>query len=282
MIAIDGILVRDDDAKISVLDRGFLYGDGLFEILRTWNRVAVDLDLHLDRLLASAIELHIAADRVAITRAVTDVIAATEGEQRLRIIVTRGQGGITARFADVRGGHTIVIAESLTPPPPRATEEVAQVSLAVVDYPLAQRAGHAHKTLSYLDHLIAKQLAAEAGADEALRCAPDGSVVEGATSNIFILIHGIVVTPPVAGILPGITRGHVLACCGELGLSCQERGIARAELAAADEIFITSAVRGIVAVTRLDGRSHGNGVGVVTKELALAYAERMRRATMPA
>jgi branched-chain amino acid aminotransferase len=278
MIAIDGTLVRDDDAKISVLDRGFLYGDGLFEILRTWNRRAVDLDLHLDRMCASAIELHMAVDRTAITRAVGDVIAATEGEQRLRIIVTRGQGGITARFADVRGGHMIVIAESLTLP----TEEVAQASIAVVDFPLAQRAGHAHKTLAYLDHLIAKQLAAEAGADEALRCAPDGSIVEGATSNIFILIHGIVVTPPVAGILPGITRGHVLACCGELGLSCQERGIARTELAGADEIFITSAVRGIVAVTRLDGRSHGNGVGVVTKELALAYAERMRRATMPA
>ena len=77
-------------------------------------------------------------------------------------------------------------------------------------------------------------------------------------------------TPPVTGILPGITRGHVLGCCGELQLAVQERAIARAQLAAADEIFITSAVRGIVAVTRLDGRSpDGTGVGVVTKELAL-------------
>jgi branched-subunit amino acid aminotransferase/4-amino-4-deoxychorismate lyase len=278
VIAIDGALVRDEDAKISVLDRGFLYGDGLFEILRTWNRQPIDLDLHLDRLCASAIELHMAADRAEITRAVNDVIAATEGEQRLRIIVTRGQGGITTRFADVRGGHTIVIGEALVPP----TEEVAQASVAVVDYPLAHRTGHAHKTLSYLDHLIAKQLAAEVGADEALRCGPDGSIREGATTNIFILIHGSVVTPPVTGILPGITRGHVLGCCGELQLAVQERAIARTELAAADEIFITSAVRGIVAVTRLDGRSHGNGVGVVTKELARAYAERMRRATMPA
>jgi branched-chain amino acid aminotransferase len=278
VIAIDGTLVRDDDAKISVLDRGFLYGDGLFEILRTWNRIAVDLDLHLDRLCASAIDLHMAVDRAAIMRAVADVIAATEGEQRLRIVVTRGQGGISARLADVRGGHMIVIAESLVVP----TEDIAQASVAVVDYPLGPRAGHAHKTLAYLDHLIAKELAAEAGADEALRCAPDGSIVEGATSNIFILIHGMVVTPPVAGILPGITRGHVLGCCGELHLVVQERAIARTELAAADEIFITSAVRGIVAVTRLDGRSHGNGVGVVTKELARAYAERMRRATMPA
>jgi len=277
MISIDGALVRDEDATISVLDRGLLYGDGLFEILRTWNRLAVDLELHLDRMCASAIELHMAVDRAAIARAVADVIAATAGEQRLRIIVTRGRGGVTARFADVRGGHTIVIAEPFA----ATTDEVVQTSAAVVDYPLARHAGHAHKTLAYLDHLIAKELAAEAGAEEALRCAPDGSIAEGATSNIFVLIHGMVVTPPAAGILPGITRGHVLACCTELGIPCTVRGIAREELAAADELFVTSSVRGIVAVTRLDGRPHGNGVGVVTKELARAYAERMRRATMP-
>jgi branched-subunit amino acid aminotransferase/4-amino-4-deoxychorismate lyase len=278
MISIDGVLVRDEDATISVLDRGFLYGDGLFEILRTWSRRAIDLDLHLDRLCASAIELHMAVDRMAIAHAVANVIAATEGEQRLRIIVTRGQGGITARFADVRGGHTIVMAEPLL----TSGDEVAQTSAAVVDYPLAHRTGHAHKTLAYLDQLVAKQLAVEAGAEEALRCAPDGTIVEGATSNIFILISGSAVTPPVAGILPGITRGHAIACCAELRVPLLVRGIARTELAAADEIFLTSAVRGIVAVTRLDGRPHGNGVGVVTKELARAYAERMRRATMPA
>lgn len=277
VISIDGVIVPEERATVSVLDRGFLYGDGLFEILRTWNRIPVDLDVHLDRLCASAIALHMAADRIAIARAVADVIAAGEGDQRLRIVVTRGQGGVTARFADIRGGRTIVIAEPLAP-----QDEVPQISAAVVDYPLAQRTGHAHKTLAYLDHLIAKELAAEAGADEALRCAPDGSILEGATSNIFILTNGFVITPPVTGILPGITRGHVLGCCGELHLAVQERAIARTELAAADEIFITSAVRGIVAVTRLDGRSHGNGVGVVTKELARAYAERMRRATMPA
>ena len=277
MISIDGVIVAEDRAMVSVLDRGFLYGDGLFEILRTWNRCAVDLDVHLDRLCASAIELHMAVDRAAIARMVDDVIAASEGEQRSRILVTRGQGGVRVRFADVRGGRTIVIGEPLV-----MGDDVLEISAAVVDYPVAPRARHAHKSLAYLDHLIAKELAAEAGADEAFRCAPDGSVVEGATSNIFILTNGFAVTPPVTGILPGITRGHVLGCCGELQLAVQERAIGRAELAAADEIFVTSAVRGIVAVTRLDGRSHGNGVGVVTKELARAYADRMRRATMPA
>lgn len=278
VIAIDGAIVPEGRATVSVLDRGFLYGDGLFEILRTWNRRAVDLDLHLDRLCASAIELHMEVDRQAISRMVADVLAASEGEQRLRIVITRGQGSVAARFADVRGGHAIVIAEPLVD----TGGEVPQISAVVVDYPLAPRAGHAHKTLAYLDHLIAKELAAEAGADEAFRCAPDGSIVEGATTNIFVRRGATIVTPPTLGILPGITRGHILTCCGELGLVVEERVLTRAELAGADEIFVTSAVRGIAAVTRLDGRSHGNGVGVVTKELALAYAERMRRATMPA
>ncbi|MEO6774581.1 MAG: aminotransferase class IV [Kofleriaceae bacterium] len=279
VISIDGVIVTQDRALVSVLDRGFLYGDGLFEILRTWQRCAVDLELHLDRLCASAIELHMAVDRASVARAVADVIAATQGEQRLRIIVTRGQGGVATRFADVLGGRTIVVAEPLAA---SRSDEVAEISAAVVDYPLARRAGHAHKTLAYLDQLIAKELAAEAGADEALRCGPDGTVVEGGSSNLFIVTRGIVVTPPAAGILPGITRGHVLACCAELRLPWQERGISRDELAAADEVFVTSAIRGIAAVTRLDGRSHQNGVGRITKELARAYAERMRRATMRA
>ena len=277
VVSIDGALVPEERATVSVLDRGFLYGDGLFEILRTWNRRAVDLDLHLDRLCASAIELHLAIDRISITKAVADVLGATEGEQRLRVIVTRGQGGVATRFADVRGGHTIVIAEPLSHP-----EGIPQISAAIVDYPLAPRTHHAHKTLAYLDHLIAKELAAELGADEAFRCAPDGVSIEGATTNIFIRAGETIVTPPTLGILPGITRGHILTCCGELRLAVAERAITRADLADSAEIFVTSAVRGIAAVTRLDGRSHGNGVGVVTKELARAYAERMMRAIMPA
>ena len=88
VIAIDGVIGAEDRAMVSVFDRGFLYGDGLFEILRTWNRIAADLELHLDRLCASAIELHMEVDRQAIARMVADVLAASAGEQRLRIVVT--------------------------------------------------------------------------------------------------------------------------------------------------------------------------------------------------
>ena len=267
IVAIDGALVSAEQATVSVLDRGFLYGDGLFEVLRTWRRSAVDLDLHLDRMTAAAVELHLAVDRVAIGRMVAEVIAASEGELRLRIVVTRGAGGVAVRFADVRGGRTIVIGEPLGALP-------GSISAAVVDWPLARRRVE-HKTLAYLDHLIAKELAAEAGADEALRLGPDGDVVEGATSNLFVVRGGAVATPPLAGVLPGITRGHVVRTCAELGIAVSERALMLAEVRAAEEIFVTSAVRGVVAVTRLDDERRE--VGKVTAAVASAYADGMLR-----
>jgi branched-chain amino acid aminotransferase len=271
IVAIDGAIVPAERANVSVADRGFLYGDGLFEILRTWRRVAVDLDLHLDRMTAAAVQLHLAVDRVAIARMVADVIAASEGEVRIRVVVTRGIGGVAVRFADVRDGRTIVIGEPLGAPP-------TAISAAIVDYPLARRRLE-HKTLAYLDHLIAKELAAEAGADEALRLGPDGDVVEGATSNLFVVRGGTIATPPLAGVLPGITRGHVLRTCGELGIAVSERPLMLAEVRAAEEIFVTSAVRGVVAVTRLDDVHLV--VGPVTAALASAYAAgRFRRGDM--
>ncbi len=271
MIAIDGALVEDELARISVLDRGFLYGDGLFEVLRTWRGIAVDLDAHLDRMVASARTLELAIDRAAIVQTVQALLARTVGDQRLRIVVTRGPGGAAMRFAAGRGGHTIIYAEPL-----RATP--LEASAAFVDHPLARRT-HGHKTLAYLDHLIAKELAAAAGADEGLRLGPDGDVLEGATSNLFI-VNGGVFTPPLAGALPGITRAHVLACCGGLGLVVTERRLSVAEVREASEIFATSAVRGVVAITTLDGVARPQGIGPVTQKLAAAYAERMTRATM--
>lgn len=265
IVAIDGALVPAERATVSVLDRGFLYGDGLFEVLRTWRRIPLDLDLHLDRMTASAIELHLGIDRTMIARMVADVIAASEGEVRLRIVVTRGQGGLAVRFADVRGGRTIVIGEPLGALP-------TAISAAIVDWPLARRRVE-HKTLAYLDHLIARELAG--GADEALRLGPDGDLVEGATSNLFVVRGGAVATPPLVGVLPGITRGHVLRACGELGVVAAERILTLAEVRSADEIFVTSAVRGVAAVTRLDDEPRV--AGPVTAALARAYADGMFR-----
>jgi branched-chain amino acid aminotransferase len=248
-VSIDGLLVAPEHATISIFDRGFLYGDGVFEVLRTWDGVAVDLDAHLARLYASAHALGIKAmarERLAETVQRTLANAGT-GDQRIRVILTRGPGALLARPDTLGPGRAIVIVEPLPALP-------TELALAIVDWPLPRRTAPAHKTLAYLDHLLARELAAAAGADEALRLGADGDVVECATSNVFAVTAGTVTTPPVdLGILPGVTRARVLAACAAAGIPAQEQRLTVQQIVSADELFVTSAVRGVVPVTRLDG-----------------------------
>lgn len=270
-VSIDGELVAPEHAMVSVFDRGFLYGDGVFEVLRTWDGVAVDLDAHLTRLHASAVVLGIKAlDKPRVADAVLRTLAASgPGEHRIRVVLTRGPGALTARPDTLGPGRAIVIVEPL---PAQPTE----VSLALVDWPLPRRSSPAPKTLAYLDHILARELAAAAGADEALRLGADGDVVECATANVFIATAGSVATPPLdVGILPGVTRARVLAACGAAGIAAQECRLSVQDLVAADEIFITSAVRGVVPVTRLDGVARN--VGPLTARIIEAYLAGLRQ-----
>jgi branched-chain amino acid aminotransferase len=268
-VSIDGVLVPPEHAAISVFDRGLLFGDGLFEVLRTWDGIAVDLEAHLDRLYDAAEQLQIKAlhrDLLAdsVQRAVT---AAAAGEHRIRIILTRGPGPLVARTATLGPGRAIVIVEPLPPQPP-------QLTLAVVDWPLPRRTGPGKKSLAYLDHILARELAANAGADEAIRLDLEGNVVECASSNIFAIIGNVVTTPSVdTGALPGITRARVLAICNRLGIPTAIRHLPLRELQAADEVFVTSALRGVVSVTRLDGVSRT--AGPISAQLADEYERAM-------
>lgn len=231
LVSIDGVLVPAEEASISVFDRGLLYGDGCFEVLRTWEGVAVDLAAHLDRLYATAQFLRLQVlDRTKLEEAVYRTIAAAKVSQpviepatfpdlRIRIVVTRGPGGLAQPFADLGRGRAIVIVEPLPPPP-------AEVSVAIVDWPIASaaHAKHGHKTLAFLDPLIARELAHAAGADEAIRLDPKGHVVEGATCNVFLVDRGTVLTPRLAeGVLPGIVRARVLKLCAAEGTPKRSR-----------------------------------------------------------
>jgi branched-chain amino acid aminotransferase len=275
-VSIDGLLVAPERATVSIFDRGFLFGDGVFEVLRTWDEIAVDLDAHLTRLFASARALGIkslAQDRVAHAVELT-LSNSGPGEHRIRIVLTRGPGALLARPDALGPGRTIVIVEPLPAQP-------AELSLAVVDWPLPRRSAAGHKTLAYLDHILARELAVHAGADEAVRLGADGDVVECATSNLFIVAAGSVATPPVdVGILPGVTRARVLTACGQAGIFAVERRITPAELRAADEVFVTSAVRGVVPVTRLDGEARATGL--VTARIVERYLAGLRQQTVGA
>jgi len=273
-VSIDGELVAPDHATISIFDRGFLYGDGVFEVFRTWDGVATDLEAHVARLYTSAVVLGIRAlDRAVVENAVRRTLEHSgPGEHRIRIVLTRGTGALGAPLSTLGPGRAIVVVEPLPAQP-------GEISLAVVDWPLPRRSGGGHKTLAYLDQLVARELAAAVGADEAVRLGADGDVVECATSNVFIVVGGAVATPPIdGGILPGITRARVLAACTAVGIAAREERLAPPALYAADEIFVTSAVRGVVPVTRLDGVARV--AGPVTAQVRSAYLAGVRQQTV--
>lgn len=272
-VSIDGALVAPDQAKISVFDRGLQHGDGCYEILRTWNGVVGDAEAHLDRLYETAKFLVLRTlDRRELTKALYRTIAAAgPGEHRIRIMLTRGPGPFGAKLAEIGPGSAIVIVEDLPDQP-------AELSLAVVDWPLPRREQRGHKTLSFVDNIIARELARAADADEAVRLDDDGNVIEGSTSNIFVVAGGEVSTPSTdSGGLPGIVRARVLALCDRLEITSRVRDLTVRDLRGADELFVTSSLRGVVPVTRLDGVRVA--VGPITQQLAAAYIDEMRSAT---
>lgn len=285
VILLDGELAE----SINVLDRGLLSGDGCFEVLRTWGGRAVELDAHLGRLYETAAFLklrarargQVAADvstalaearRNAPRGAVRDGggvrDAVVDRELRIRVMLTRGPGALSRPVESLGPGRAIVVVEPL-PPPPR------ELALAVVDWPLPARTGRGHKLLAYADHIIALELARAAGADEAVRLDAEGAVAEGATSNVFAVDDAGVILTPAAdrGVLPGIVRGRVLAWCAREGLPVRERPVGLDELRAARELFVTSSLRGVVPVTRLDGRALAPGS--ITARIAAGYAAEM-------
>jgi branched-chain amino acid aminotransferase len=157
-------------------------------------------------------------------------------------------------------------------------EQPEELSLAVVDWPLPRREQRGHKTLSFVDNIIARELARAADADEAVRLDDDGNVIECATSNIFVVSDEEVSTPPTdEGALPGIVRARILTICDKLEITSRVRDLTVRDLRSADELFVTSSLRGVVPVTRLDGVRVETGP--ITQQLAASYVEEMRSAT---
>jgi branched-chain amino acid aminotransferase len=272
-IWIDGALAGADGA-VPALDAGFLHGDSVFETLRTAGGRAVDLARHLDRLEAAgrALALEVPG-RARLIAAVTDTIAAAgEAALRVRIIVTRGR-------TDRPGPPLVVVtAEPLVATP--APDAGLGLVLALVDRPLPdpRALDPSLKTGSYLPSLLALRDARAIGADEAVRTGPGGAIAEGATSNLFAVVAGTVVTPPAAlGIRAGVTRARVLDLARAVGVAAAERILTPAALAGAGEVFITSSLRGIAAAGCLvdavgDELAVWPAPGPVTARLAAAYA----------
>jgi branched-chain amino acid aminotransferase len=270
---LNGELLDEADAGISPRDRGLLLGDGVFETLRTYGGRLPSLPEHLERLDAGARVLGIEVDRDSLANGARELVATCGPEDlRVRITVTSGPGPAGLRRGDVPTTR-LITATPLSPWPETATAVFApwahdeQSPLAGV------------KSTSRADTVLAMVHARAQGADEALFVNQAGNLCEATTANVFAVIDGAVVTPPLsAGCLPGITRDHVLRLCRELGVEAEERDLAGGEIAGVDELFLTSSTREVQPLVAVDGRPTGTGAaGPVTARLKDALSERMRR-----
>jgi branched-chain amino acid aminotransferase len=263
VIWLDGQLVPDDEARISVLDHGLTVGDGVFETFLLRDGAVVARRRHLDRLERSMAALLLPCPpRAVLERAVDEVAAANPvALGRLRLTVT---GGI-APPGSGRGDApcTVIAVVAAVGEPPAATTAVV-----TMPWPRNERSAIAGaKTISYADNVVALATAAKAGASEALLPNTRGELCEGTGSNVFLVLDGQLVTPPLSsGCLAGVSRDLVIESAG-----AEERPVPMAALAEASEVFLTSSIREIQAVHAIDGRPVPAAPGPVTLAAIAAY-----------
>jgi branched-chain amino acid aminotransferase len=276
VVVIDGKLCPPAEQVVSVFDRGFLYGDSVFETLRTYGGKAFALDAHLERLSKSAalVFIPVPLEKASFGREIEAAIAAgANPESYVRVMITRGQGsiGLDPALAD-RPRRVIIVQPLSLPPAIYYANGVGAVSYRTqrnTDRTGAEGA----KIGNYLVSVLAMREATRAGAVEALVVDAEGRVLEGSSSNVFVVSAGKLVTAPTtAGILAGITRHHVLELAAELGIDVELRAPTLEEAYRADEIFISSSIRELMPIVRLDQRSIGGGrPGAVFRRLLEAF-----------
>lgn len=280
---LNGQLLPLSEARISPEDRGLLYGDGLFETLRAYHGVIFRLGAHLDRLCVGARTLRfpVEPEPAILAHACREVLRANAlREAYVRITVTRGVGGLASELDHAEQPTLLITARAFHGYPP---EMVRKGMTAVVSNirrnhcsPLARI-----KSLNYLENLLARAEASRQGADEALLLDMAGHVLEGSASNLFVLLDGVLTTPPVgAGVLPGITRACILQLCVELDLAAREAPCTLDVLYSAKEAFLTNSLMEVMPLVVVNGRPIGSKLpGPVTLRLRDAYQQLVRRET---
>lgn len=271
--SIDGRIVSGAEASVPVTDRGFLYGDSIFETFRTYEGRPHALDRHLARLQrsADAVQIQLPLDADGFRAELSALIGASDDERRLRIVVTRGDA---AGLSDDDARRVILSFPFTAHPSERYTDGVACRTVLGVRGMASAKAG------SYLLSVLATREAQAAGAHEAILL--DGDVVrEGATSNVFIVDAKGRLRTSAAGVLPGVTRGIVLGLAREAGIEVDEGVVDRASLFAAHEVFLTSATREVMPVSQVDDHRVG-GPGPLTTRLLALYRQSIPQRLAPA
>jgi branched-chain amino acid aminotransferase len=278
-VYIDGALLGEAEATIPVWDRGFLYGDSVYEVMRTAGGRPVDLSLHLERLVRSAASIALSVPspqvlREAISRTLE---AAGNDDSYVRIVVTRGSGDIGLDTALADHPRTLVIVRPLALPPDSAYREGVRLQVVEVQRTPRRAMDPAVKSGNYLNNILALAEARKAGAYEALMCDARGRIAEGSSSNLFVVAGGVITTPALdIGLLAGITRARVLELARGAGLEVVEGTVTPAQARAAEEAFITSSIRGVLPVAHIDDARMPLGApGPLTRRLMDLYAEHL-------
>ena len=272
-IYINGKYYDKKDAKISVFDHGLLYGDGVFEGIRSYNRLVFKLKEHIDRLYESAksIMLKIPLGRLEMINAVVSTLKTNKlKDAYIRLVVTRGEGDLGLDPRKCKGNATvIIIADKIALYP----EKLCKKGLEIITVPTVRNLPEALnpqiKSLNYLNNILAKIEAVNSGFQEAIMLDSLGYVAECTGDNIFIVKRGELYTPPQCmGTLRGITRDTILDIARKIEIARHEHVITRHEVYISDEAFLTGTAAEVIPVVKVDGRVIGNGKpGKITLKL---------------
>jgi branched-chain amino acid aminotransferase len=279
---IDGTYFRKDEAKISVYDHGLLYGDGLFEGIRVYNGKAFKLEEHIDRLFdgAKAIMLKPPLGAAAIVAQVEECVERSgRRDAYIRLVLTRGVGDLGVNPALCPRPSLIIIVDEIKLYPAECYEKGIPIITAATRRVGPEAWDPRVKSLNYLNNVLAKIEAAQAGCMEAVMLNGQGYVAECTADNIFIVKGGALLTPnPQDSILDGITRRAVMDAAAGLGMEVRGALLTRYDLYTADECFMTGTGAEIMPVTAVDGRAIGDGKpGAWTGRLRRAFGDLVGR-----
>jgi len=284
-ISVNGTITGARDASVSVLDHGFLYGEGVYETMRTYHLQPFLFDRHMRRLRHSAALMDLTVpytdrellDRVDDTMGVHAEQTPSTGEKYIRMLLTRGVGELSYRLEACPSPTLVIIVKPLEIPPERTFRDGVKVALVGVRRNHPQALNPMIKSNNLLNNALAMQEAYRRGADEALMLNQAGELAECSQSNFFLVQNGRLLTPPLsAGLLPGITREFVLEMAVELKIPADEVRLAPADLRTADEAFLTGTTREITPIVAVDNWPIARGTpGEITLRLLADFRQRV-------
>ena len=277
-IWVDGKLLDEADAKVSVFDHGLLYGDGVFEGIRVYDGRVFELESHLRRLYESArvIRLEISLDKGELAAAIKKTVEANGiADGYIRVVVTRGAGTLGLSPYLCKKSGLIIIADKIQAYPEELYETGMKVisAMTIRNHPLAMPPQV--KSLNYLNNILAKLEALDNDVPEAIMYNHEGYVAEATVDNVFVVRDGVLCTPPVeAGALDGVTRNLVIRLAKEENFEVVEENLTKRDLHFCNEIFLTGTAAEIIGIVEIDGRTIGDGKpGPITKRLREKFFE---------